>query len=75
MIFAENKQAAPVSNWPKQINTTNGKILVYQPQPDSLIGIRLYGRAAVSYTKNGQEPIFGAIWFQTNIAVDRTAGM
>ena len=71
MIFAENKQAAPVSNWPKQINTTNGKILVYQPQPDSLIGIRLYGRAAVSYTKNGQEPIFGAIWFQTNIAVDR----
>ena len=71
MIFAENRQSAPVSNWPQQINTTNGKILVYQPQPDSLIGIKLYGRAAVSYTRNGQDPVFGAIWFMTDISVDR----
>ncbi len=72
MVMAQAKQDTP-SNWPKQINTTNGKILVYQPQPDSLIGIKLYGRAAVSYTKNGQQPIFGAVWFMTTIAVDRTS--
>ncbi|MEI7492903.1 MAG: hypothetical protein WCK92_16000 [Bacteroidota bacterium] len=69
---AQSKQATP-SNWPKQINTTNGKILVYQPQPDSMIGIKLYGRAAVSYTKTGGQPTFGAIWFMTTIAVDRTS--
>jgi len=72
MVSAQVKQEV-TSNWPKQINTTNGKILVYQPQPDSLIGIRLYGRAAVSYTRNGQQPVFGAIWFATNIAVDRSS--
>ena len=72
MVMAQTKQETP-SDWPKQINTTNGKILVYQPQPDSLIGIKLYGRAAVSYTKNGQQPTFGAIWFMTTIAVDRTS--
>ncbi|MEI8005769.1 MAG: hypothetical protein WCI48_06150 [Bacteroidota bacterium] len=72
MMMAQTKLETP-SNWPKQISTTNGKILVYQPQPDSLVGIKLYGRAAVSYTRNGQTPIFGAIWFQTNIAVDRTS--
>ncbi|MCX6287529.1 MAG: carbohydrate-binding family V/XII [Bacteroidetes bacterium] len=70
MVVAQSKQTP--ANWPKQINTTNGKILVYQPQPDSLIGIKLYGRAAVSYTKTGQQPTFGAIWFMTTIAVDRT---
>ncbi|MEI6888269.1 MAG: hypothetical protein ACOYM0_14255 [Bacteroidales bacterium] len=72
MVFAQTKQQAP-SGWPRQINTTNGKILVYQPQPDSLIGISLYGRAAVSYTRNGQQPVFGAIWFMTSIEVDRTS--
>jgi hypothetical protein len=72
LVTAQAKQET-TSNWPKQINTTNGKILVYQPQPDSLIGIRLYGRAAVSYTKNGQQPTFGAIWFMTTLAVDRTS--
>jgi len=72
MVVAQTKQKA-VSNWPRQINTTNGKILVYQPQPDSLIGISLYGRAAVSYTRNGQQPVFGAVWFMTSIAVDRTS--
>ena len=72
MMMAQTKTETP-SNWPKQIATTNGKILVYQPQLDSLIGIKLYGRAAVSYTKSGQTPTFGAIWFQTNIAVDRTS--
>ena len=72
MVVAQTNQQSK-SNWPKQINTTNGKILVYQPQPDSLIGIKLFGRAAVSYTKNGQQPIFGAIWFTTTISVDRSS--
>ncbi|MCX6280906.1 MAG: carbohydrate-binding family V/XII [Bacteroidetes bacterium] len=72
IVLAQTTKETP-SNWPKQINTTNGKILVYQPQPDSLIGIKLFGRAAVSYTKNGGQPTFGAIWFMTTIAVDRNS--
>lgn len=70
MVSAQSKQAP--ANWPKQINSGNTKILVYQPQPDSLIGVKMYGRAAVSVTQGSGQPVFGAIWFSTNIATDRT---
>lgn len=52
-----------------------GQIVIYQPQPDSLNGNVLEGRAAVSLlATNQKEPVFGALWFQSQISVDRDAG-
>jgi hypothetical protein len=46
--------------------------MIYQPQPESLEGNVLKGRAAVSVTPQGKdEPVFGAIWFESQVHIDR----
>jgi len=63
---------ADEANWPQQIDTQRGQILVYQPQPDSLVDNVLEGRAAVSLMLTGQtEPDFGAIFFKARLETDR----
>jgi hypothetical protein len=61
--------------WPQEIDATEGKIVVYQPQPEKLTGNILSGRAAMSLElKNKAEPIFGAFWFTAKIDTDQDAG-
>ena len=58
--------------WPRVINAPDGKIVVYEPQIESLDGNVLKGRGAVSLTPKGKtEPVFGAIWFESRIEIDR----
>ena len=67
-------EAAPdtSSDWPRQIDSVAGTIVVYQPQPESLQGTVLTGRAAFSLTPKGKtEPVFGALWFTANVNIDR----
>ncbi len=61
--------------WPQEIHAPTGKIVVYQPQPESLEGNVLTARAAVSLEPaDGSEADFGAIWFSSRIETDRDAG-
>jgi hypothetical protein len=71
-LTAVSSSYAGAVSWPKQINTTNAKIILYQPQPDSLQGNHLYGRAAVSVTPTGKDPVFGAVWIDAVLSIDRT---
>lgn len=64
-------QAQDEAVWPKEIPYTTGRVTIYQPQHDSLVGIHLYSRAAVSVTPTGKQPIFGAIWTTSTINTDR----
>lgn len=58
--------------WPRQIDVAEGRIIIYQPQPESLEGNVLKGRAAVSITLKGKtEPVFGALWFESQVNIDR----
>ncbi|MBN2808801.1 MAG: carbohydrate-binding family V/XII [Deltaproteobacteria bacterium] len=60
-----------VGSWPQEIETPTALIVIYQPQPESLDGNLLKGRAAVSVeSKNGNEPLFGAIWFTARLDSD-----
>jgi hypothetical protein len=60
------------TDWPRQIDSVAGTIVVYQPQPESLQGTSLTGRAAFSLTPKGKnEPVFGALWFTANVDIDR----
>ena len=59
------------SSWPKEIITVSGRIIIYQPQPDSLIGNKLYTRAAIQIARTGESPVFGASWVMTVISADR----
>ena len=60
-----------LNNWPREIETTRGVIVVYQPQPESLDGNLLQFRAALSLERTGEEPVFGAVWFETRLETDR----
>ena len=57
--------------WPMEITSPHGKILVYQPQPETFKDNVLTGRAAVSVTLNQKTtPAFGAIWFTAILTTD-----
>lgn len=59
--------------WPRDIETPQAKITLYQPQPETFGGDKLSARAAVSVTPTSQEPIFGAVWMDARVATDRAA--
>src|SRR5258706_12819438 len=53
-----------VPNWPVALEATEGRVEVYQPQPEAMKGDTLTARPAVSLTPPGAAaPVFGAAWF------------
>ncbi|WP_299003457.1 carbohydrate-binding family V/XII [uncultured Shewanella sp.] len=63
-IFSLLPLTAFATDWPQEITVPEGKIVVYQLQPDSLSGNTLQGKAALSLELTGQNtPTFGAFWF------------
>ena len=66
-------EATTTNQWPQEIATKEGVVVIYQPQPESLKDNQLKARAAVALElKNTKEPIFGAIWFDARLDTDRT---
>ena len=63
-----------LTSWPLTIQSPNGLITIYQPQPDSLEGDMLKARSAVSLQPPGAtEPLFGAVWLRARVWTDRDA--
>ncbi|MFK5892922.1 MAG: hypothetical protein QM504_06850 [Pseudomonadota bacterium] len=63
----------PNKQWPQEIKTDRGLIVIYQPQPETLNDDKLKARATISIElKNSDKPIFGAIWFTARLQIDRT---
>ena len=70
LFFSSTNFAA---DWPQELSNERGTIVVYQPQPEKLIGNILTGRAAMSLElKDNSTPIFGVFWFSAKIATDRS---
>ncbi|MFY8046067.1 MAG: hypothetical protein ACOVOS_05825, partial [Chitinophagaceae bacterium] len=47
--------------WPREFTSSQGKVVLYQPQPQKLEGNRVMGVMAFSLVATGQkEPKFGA---------------
>ncbi len=57
--------------WPRVVKDGKTQIVVYQPQPDSLDGVTLQSRVAVS-VKRPQDtaPLFGALWVIETLDID-----
>ena len=72
LLFFNLKSVAQESEWPKLIQNEKGKIIIYQPQPESLNGDQLRARAAISVILTGNNnPTFGAIWANARVSTDR----
>ena len=64
----------PELEWPRAINVPEGRVVLYQPQPDSFEGDRIGARFATSVTLTGaQEPVFGVVWVDARVETDRDA--
>lgn len=61
------------NEWPKDIFAKNGaRITMYQPQPETMNGNIIQGRAAFSVEETpNTELIFGVFWFSSTIITDR----
>ncbi|MBL7699668.1 MAG: hypothetical protein JNK79_15990 [Chitinophagaceae bacterium] len=68
-IFAGISATFSQNEWPREITSSDGsKLTVYEPQPESLSGNEMTGRAAVAYRKTAtSEPVFGAILFNATV--------
>ena len=60
------------TNWPQEIQTKKGVVVIYQPQPETLKDNQLKMRAAVAVElKDSKEPVFGAVWMNARLETDR----
>ncbi len=70
--FAVFGQDEEDNAWPKEITVPKGKVVIYQPQSETLDGNTLDARAAVSVEETGSDgPVFGVVWFSTRLETDR----
>lgn len=62
--------------WPRKFSTDWAKIVVYQPEPDSIAGDHLYLRSAISIiTKTSKSPVYGAIWMDARYTGNKEKGI
>ncbi len=72
LALAAASSAALADDWPRQFDSDSGSFVIYEPQPETLNGDLLTGRAAFSLTKaSGQSPVFGVLWFTEHVQIDR----
>jgi hypothetical protein len=63
---------AAVTYWPVVLDATEGRIEIYQPQPEAMKGDMLTARAAVSLTRAATTmPVFGTASFTAHVSTDR----
>jgi hypothetical protein len=74
-MWAVASLGAEATDWPQEVKTSGGTVVIYQPQPESLEGNILSGRAAMSLEIEKKEPIFGAFWFTAKIDTDKDDGI
>ncbi|MDH3734891.1 MAG: hypothetical protein OEU54_15285 [Gemmatimonadota bacterium] len=60
------------ANWPYEIEVPDGRLTIFQPQPEEFVGNRLTARTAVGAVPAGSETqVFGAIWMTARVETDQ----
>lgn len=68
-------RSAAQDQWPLQLQAGNGTVTIYQPQPESYTNGTVTARAAVAWQERGGDPVYGAIWVNGFLEVDRSTRM
>ena len=72
-VHQSSAQSNKVALWPKVIPLEQITITIYQPQPESFNNNVLQVRSAFNIYDGTRLPIFGAIWFQARVHIDRAS--
>lgn len=76
LVLSPQLNAAESDEWPRRFRDARGEVLVYQPQLEDFKDDKLVARAAVAARKNDwRAPVFGAIWIDARVSVDRDTRM
>jgi hypothetical protein len=76
VLYGWEEAKAQDVGWPREIDASKAKVVIYQPQLETFDGVRLKARAAVSVVrKDNPEPVFGAVWFDCRVITDRDTRM
>ncbi len=59
------------NEWPREIVTNRGVIVMYQPEPERLDENMLRVRAAVGVEWPDKETVFGVVWIEARLETDR----
>jgi hypothetical protein len=59
------------NEWPREIITNRGTIVMYQPEPERLDKNMLRVRAAVGVERPEKETVFGVVWIEARLETDR----
>ncbi len=66
-----NFSIAAEQQWPKMIQTSDTRIVIYQPQLEAFNANKLTARSVVSVTTgNSAEPVFGVLCFDAQVETD-----
>jgi len=65
---------AYTSAWPRAIEVEKGSLEIYQPQIEKFQGVTIAARSAIAWTPKDKEPIFGVVWVEATVLVDKDAG-
>lgn len=58
------------AGWPRVVKDGQTEVVVFQPQPDSLDGVTLHSRVAVSIKRpQDKAPLFGALWLVATLTL------
>jgi hypothetical protein len=66
IIFSQDDELS----WPREIETKEGVVTIYQPQFDSFVEDTLQGRMAISFNPPDGEMVFCAAWFKGVMSTD-----
>ncbi|MBK6543463.1 MAG: hypothetical protein IPG10_19745 [Flavobacteriales bacterium] len=76
LLAAGSITAGAQDQWPVVFTANGDEVQVFTPQPESYDGSRVSMRAAVALKRaTDKEPVFGAIWGQGTLEVDRGSRM
>lgn len=59
------------SPWPREIESGDETVMMYQPQLEAWEGERLRAYAALSVTRKDNKPRYGVVWFQARTEIDK----
>jgi hypothetical protein len=75
-VIAAGFARGQASAWPRLVRDGGTEITVYQPQPDSLDGVTLQSRVAISVKRpENKNPTFGALWMVATLDIDRDSNL
>lgn len=67
---------ADESGWPREVESDEARIVMYQPQPESFEGNQIKARAAMGVTPKGRtEAVYGVVWMEARVETDKDAGV